>query len=165
MDRHVPGDPETSPRDVVKVTGWAIRCTILRNNSERHLRRSLITFVDGTKSLRKDDGEIVEIGEDSYDTSVKFVFVEKENGRRGDNETSFPISKSLLHNPDCSPRHGRLRHFFTFWPSFNFSNQPTERSFIAWFLSFPKLAGKNWLRLFVKAERRSDQQVLHVFAR
>jgi len=34
-------------------------------------------IVDGTESPRNDDDEIVEIGEDSYDTSVKFV--EKEN--------------------------------------------------------------------------------------
>jgi len=39
-------------------------------------------IVDGTESPRNDDNEIVEIGEDSYDTSVKFV--EKENERKSD---------------------------------------------------------------------------------
>ena len=48
--------PETSPRDAVKVTGWAIRCTILRNNPERHLRRSLITFEDAARK-EDDDGD------------------------------------------------------------------------------------------------------------
>ena len=48
----------------------------------------MITFVDGTESPRKDD-MIVEIGEDSYDTNVKFVFVEKEKERKGDNKMSF----------------------------------------------------------------------------
>jgi len=69
-------------------------------------------IVDGTENPRNDDDEIVEIGEDSYDTSVKFV--EKENERKSDNKMSFPISKSFLHNPDCSPRHGCLRRFFAF---------------------------------------------------
>lgn len=154
MDRHVPRDPGTSPRDVVKVTGWAIRCTIVQNNPEQHLRRSLITLVDGTESPRKDNDEIVETGRDSYDTNVKFVFVGKENGWKGDNETSYPISKSFVHNPDCSPQHGRLHRFFAFWPSFNFSNQPTKRS-LSRVISFVLgTAGKSWLQLFVKVDRR-----------
>lgn len=167
MDRHVPRDPETSPRDVVKVTGWAIRCTILRNNPERHLRRSLITFVDGTESPRKDNDEIVETGKDSYDTNVKFVFAGKENGWKGGSETSYPISKSFVHNPDCSPQHGHLHRFFAFWPSFDFSNQSTKRSFVAWFLSFSELLRKSCLQLFVKVDRRKviDKHYVCLFSK
>lgn len=95
MGRRVPRDSGTSPRDVVKVTGWAIRCTILRNNPERHLRRSLITFEDEaegtTMKLRN--------GKDNYE-SVKFALAEKENRWKGDNGTSFPIFKSVLYTPD-----------------------------------------------------------------
>lgn len=69
MGRRVPGDPGTSPRDAVKVTGWAIRCTILRNSPERHLRRSLITFGDEAESPRAKDEEIAN-RQDSYDVSA-----------------------------------------------------------------------------------------------
>ena len=40
------------------------------------------------ESPRKDD-MIIEIGEDSYDTNVKFVFVKKEEERKDDNKISF----------------------------------------------------------------------------
>lgn len=88
MGRRVPRDSGTSPRDVVKVTGWAIRCTILRNNPERHLRRSLITFEDEaegtTMKLRN--------GKDNYER-VKFAFTEKEN-RIGKATTERPFQFS-----------------------------------------------------------------------
>jgi len=125
--------PRTGPRDAVKVTGWAIRCTILWNNSERHLRRSLITL-DGTESPRKDD-MIVEIGEDSYDTNVKFIFVKKEKEQKDDNKTFFQ-KKNLGLSYTIQIVFCNTDLFFTFRPSFNFSNQLIERNFNAWLLSF-----------------------------
>jgi len=102
MGRRVPRDPETSPRDAVKVTGWAIRRTILRNTSERHLRRSLITFEDEVGSPRDGDGDNRENRGDSDDASRR-ILAERVDGRN--NEMSFPISESPPHDPDCLLRH------------------------------------------------------------
>lgn len=86
------------------------------HNTPKQSGTASAPFIDHIRGRDgKDDDKIFEIlGKDSYDTRVKFVFVEKENERKDDNETSFPISKSFLHNPDCSPRHECLRRFFAF---------------------------------------------------
>lgn len=57
----VSGDPSASPRDVVTVTGWAIRCTILGNSPKQHLRRSLITLGSNAESPQKDAEKLREI--------------------------------------------------------------------------------------------------------
>lgn len=81
----VPRDPHTSLRDVVKVTGWAIRCTILRNSPKQHLRRSLITLGTDAESPQKDAEKLREIA-GGYDY-VRFRFqkrrpMAKESCRR-----------------------------------------------------------------------------------
>lgn len=164
MDRHVPGDPGISPWDAVKVTGWAIRCTILRNNSERHLRRSLITFVDGNG---KDDDEILEIGKDSYDTSVKFVFrLERKRTKRR--------QRNVLSNIQVFSTQSRLFSAVWMFVAFSRSNHPSTsltnpRNKVSSrdFFHSLELAEKNWLRLFVKAGRRKviDEHSAIVFSK
>lgn len=95
----VPRDPHTSLRDVVKVTGWAIRCTILRNSPKQHLRRSLITLGTDAESPQKDAEKLREIA-GGYDY-VRFRFqkrgpMAKEYCRRVLLDFKLPSIRSRL---------------------------------------------------------------------
>jgi hypothetical protein len=117
MCRRVSRDPETSPRDAVKVTGWAIRRTILRNSPERHLRRSLITCEGEEESSRKDD-EIAEWKTHSYNMRIKFVF--RERIIRRQQYVPFQFSSFLYTIRIVFSRHKHLRHTFLILTSSTF---------------------------------------------
>jgi len=146
MGRRVPGDLETNPRDAVKVTGWAIRCTILRNTSERHLRRSLITFENEAGSPRDGDSdEIAKTGE----TVMTRASENSWTGATTKRPSQFP---SLLHTIQIVCRGTKSRRFFTIpGPPFNFSptNTRTEVSRRIWdsrridFFRFPNRPGRD----------------------
>lgn len=124
MGRRVPRDSGTSPRDAVKVTGWAIRCTILRNNPEQHLRRSLITFEDeAERTMLK-----LRNGKDSCGR-VKFAFAKKE--RRQQNVLSNFQIHSIYSRLFYAARICLLLFLYSNYPSTSLSHGAKFRRVIS----------------------------------